>query len=443
MDSQVLHIGMDDIDSPQGGCTTHFVSLMVNKLENLGVEWCDYPNLIRLNPNIPFRTRGNGAVALRISTECSSTEILAVLNKAVSSYVQKNHHNTNPGIVIVPNEIPEILLNFSQTAIWRAVPVDYAERILQKYDWNHLRTGTGRGIIGALAAVGNTLVGDHTYELITYRNPNECYLDRDVDPESVYDMDSKFPRHTFSNVDPQTGQILIEPHGPDPVLFGIRGEYPVSLRIACGFVYAGQQIQRWCIFRSNQGTGEHLQHKVMIAELRPYMAAVVEGQVIESPRIIEGGHVIFTIRDSTGSIECAAYEPTGDFRNIVRSLIPGDKVLLHTGVKPASRTHGMTLNVEGLEVLHLAENISYFNPICPDCGKRLKSAGRNKGFKCEKCGYRSTNMRKIESIELRTVSTGLYLPPLRAHRHLTRPIARIGRYNDGRSISLIPRWHSE
>jgi len=38
------------------------------------VEFLDYPNLIRLNPNIPFKTRGNGSVAIRINGEKNDLE---------------------------------------------------------------------------------------------------------------------------------------------------------------------------------------------------------------------------------------------------------------------------------------------------------------------------------------------------------------------------------
>ena len=70
---------MDDIDSPNGGCTTHFASYLVEQLESSGVYWLDYPNLIRLNPNIPYRTRGNGAVSLKFEIESSEIDELLTI----------------------------------------------------------------------------------------------------------------------------------------------------------------------------------------------------------------------------------------------------------------------------------------------------------------------------------------------------------------------------
>ena len=64
----VLNIGFDDTDSPKGMCTTFLAYKMVNALKKEKVEFLDFPRLIRFNPNIPWKTRGNGAVALKIQT---------------------------------------------------------------------------------------------------------------------------------------------------------------------------------------------------------------------------------------------------------------------------------------------------------------------------------------------------------------------------------------
>ena len=69
-----LHIGIDDTDSPRGGCTTYIAALLVEKLSNMGATFIDYPNLIRLNPNVPWKTRGNGALCLRIKCDDTTTD---------------------------------------------------------------------------------------------------------------------------------------------------------------------------------------------------------------------------------------------------------------------------------------------------------------------------------------------------------------------------------
>ncbi len=58
-----------------------------------------------------------------------------------------------------------------------------------------------RGIIGALAAIGETLEGDYTYELIAYRTPENLGTKRRVDEDSIFEMDRLTQPCTFNNVD--------------------------------------------------------------------------------------------------------------------------------------------------------------------------------------------------------------------------------------------------
>ncbi|MCF2137457.1 MAG: tRNA(Ile)(2)-agmatinylcytidine synthase [Candidatus Thorarchaeota archaeon] len=430
--SQEFHLGLDDVDSPRGGCTTHFASILIERLSEWPLEWLDYPNLIRLNPNIPYRTRGNGALALRFRTDRSVAEdVVELVTKMIPEYIERDYPNTNPGAVLIAGEPPDAVVRLSEIALWRVLSLEVTKQTLQKLGAWHYTSGNGRGLIGALAAIGNRLMGDHTYEYITYRNIRETTEERGVDHESVFEMNRAMGDRTFSNVDLNEHTILIEPHGPDPVLYGIRGDRPEDLIEAASMVKTRQRIDRWTIFRTNQGTGQHLEHRVRILDLRPYMSAIVRGTVTAPGRMREGGHLFFSIQDETNTkIECAVYEPTRQFREIMSQLIEGDLVDIMAGVRPASRTHGMTLNVEGMRVINLATKQRLVNPLCPECGKRMKSAGHEKGFKCPRCGFRLRERKKIAIVEERDLRQGVYLPPPRAQRHLTRPYSRLDRINE-------------
>src|SRR3989442_4328458 len=63
--AMVLWIGVDDTDSLQGMCTTFLATEIVRDLTE-DYDLIGYPRLVRLNPNIPWKTRGNGAICLRI-----------------------------------------------------------------------------------------------------------------------------------------------------------------------------------------------------------------------------------------------------------------------------------------------------------------------------------------------------------------------------------------
>lgn len=62
--SMTYFLGIDDTDSKFGHCTTHLGYLIVSELARIGCTFRAYPRLVRLNPNVPFKTRGNAAVCI-------------------------------------------------------------------------------------------------------------------------------------------------------------------------------------------------------------------------------------------------------------------------------------------------------------------------------------------------------------------------------------------
>jgi tRNA(Ile2)-agmatinylcytidine synthase len=358
----------------------------------------------------------------------------------IHDYIDETYPNTNPGLVITDSGISEDIRKFSHQALWRTIPIQLAQRLITRNNLTSFSLGNGRGLVGALSAIGNTLSDDYTFEYLAYRSTNESNVKRDVDAKSVIEMDRIMGNRVFSNLDDKN-RIMIEPHGPDPVLYGIRGETASDVIEAATYVMSAQSVERWMVFRTNQATGEHLTHQVRIQDLRPYMAAIVRGYVDKSPRFYEGGFVVFGIKDETSRIDCAVYEPTRQFRNTITMLKIGDEVKVHSSVRPKSRTHGLTLNLEGLEILHLSPAIQTESPICPECKKRMKSAGTGKGFKCVKCGHKDPEGTKIEKHGERKITVGLFLPPLSAQRHLTRPLSRLNMNNSGKSFDLVEKWY--
>ena len=112
---QFMHLGVDDTDSIRGGCTTYIASLLVEKLKRLNVKFLDYPNLIRLNPNVPWKTRGNGAICLRIKHNPELEDrIKEVAIEVVEKCSDLKFNATDPGIVFYQNEsIPYDIQVFS------------------------------------------------------------------------------------------------------------------------------------------------------------------------------------------------------------------------------------------------------------------------------------------------------------------------------------------
>jgi tRNA(Ile2)-agmatinylcytidine synthase len=422
-----LHIGFDDTDSPRTGCTTYIAALLIENLRKLGASLIDYSNLIRLNPNVPWKTRGNGALCLRILFEESLLEeIKERVVETVEEYADLSYEGTDPGVVFLSGEVPSEIKAFAQNTISGLVGKDEALSLIKMFKAEAVGFKKGRGIIGGLAAVGERLKGDHTYELIAYRKPENRGSPRRVDVPSVIRMNKQMGRLSFNNIDPENGRILITPRGPDPILYGIRGEAPEVVKRAYELVLSEEPIERWVIFRTNQGTDAHLKRAVSISEVKPYSPVVTKGEVTRKPLVIQGGHVILRIKDETGQIDCAAYEPTGGLRDVAKMLIAGDFVEAYGGVRPCSSRNPVTVNLEKIRIMKLVPLFVLTNPLCPVCGKRTKSMGKGQGFECKKCGFHGPNLKKIAIETERSIKPGLYITSPRSQRHLTKPLKRYG-----------------
>jgi tRNA(Ile2)-agmatinylcytidine synthase len=444
MTQSTLYIGIDDTDSTRRGCTTYVAALLVEKLEKLGASFIDYPNLVRLNPNVPWKTRGNGALCLRVRCdERLEPRIKETVASTVEEQSDLESRGTDPGTVFLRStRLPKEVQLFAKNAIRGIVDLHEAMRLIRKFRGEALLFKGGRGIIGALAAIGETLATDHTYEIIAYRKPENWGTKRRVDQESIFEMDTATRPCTFNNVDSEKKRVIITPRGPDPVLLGIRGEKAETVKRAFGMVRILEPVERWVIFRTNQGTDAHLKAVEQLSAIKPYNPVVARGTVSAAPRMIRGRHVIFRLRDATSEVDCAAYEPTGSLRNTVRKLTIGDSVEVYGGVRPASRDIPMTINLEKVRILRLAPLFVSTNPICLKCGRRLKSMGTNKGFRCDKCGARYDSLTKDEVRLKRDVERGLYITASRSQRHLTKPAIRYGmEKRRGQVDPMIEQWH--
>ena len=430
-----IYIGIDDTDSVSGMCTTYLATELI--LEFSECDVIGYPRLVRLNPNIPWKTRGNGAISIRLGKGLGKKFPVGEINgetiygfkrgreteisnakKRVESIVEGNARfedkNTNPAFVITGNKPPQRLY-------WRAVRQVVKLKDVQKMlkDQKAIYRGykNKRGLIGASAAI-SWRPRDRTYEITAYREKRKWGTKRNVKRDSVIKMDKTFAS-TFNNYDYNNRNLVIAPNSPCPVLFGIRGTKPKDLPVAMDMIES-ETKDRWLIFMTNQGTDEHLQKK-RIRDITRYASVITRGNVVSNPRTIEGGHVIFTIEDGR-KIDCAAYEPTKEFRALVRNLRMGDDITVYGGVRKSP----LTINIEKLKVNKLVETHKKTgNPKCPKCAKKMKSMGRNAGYRCPTCRAKAGEAQVSKKTVKRDIEVGFYEVPVCARRHLAKPLKRI------------------
>ena len=426
----VLWVGVDDTDSLRGMCTTFLATEFVRELTR-DYDLIGYPRLVRLNPNIPWKTRGNGAISLAVGTgrgkaivagHIDGREIpiyprgepggeplglLERLSPLVERWSDLSQTGTEPGLVVLSRKPPASLY-------WRAVrgivPKSEARAAIRRLGVARTWKG-GRGLIGAAAACA-WRPRDRTWEVLAYRARERWGTPRDVDTDSVRRMDREFPS-TFNNYDFENGRMVIAPRTPCPVLLGIRGDRADDLPAALRTVH-GETTDRWLVFLTNQGTDDHVGHD---PKPSPWTAGRFRGIVSRPPITLPGGHVVFGL----GAWDATVYEPAKQFRRIARSLVPGDFVEVIGSVREEPRT----INVEKVHVSRLVRNrVKTSNPTCPRCGDRMKSKGTLGPFRCPRCRTRAARSAATYQVLRRNIRKGWYEPPPGSRRHLSKPLKR-------------------
>ena len=418
-----IHLGLDDTDSDDGMCTTYLTTLIIENLINEGIKLIDYPNLIRLNPNIPWRTRGNAALCIRLEAD-NPKKIFQIAKKLMIENSESRNNKANSGLVMLcKKKVPADIVRFAEKCVNKEVKMEEMRKLVRNKDIEYFGQGNKRGLIGALASIGNTLENDHTYELIAYRKNGNG--ERGVSLESVIKIDKKKEYSLFSNIDYNSHRVLITPHGKDPILFALRGNNPEQLYKAMSELKLYEDVERFTIFRSNQGTNQHLNNRLDASSLRTYDSGHIIGKMVDKPVVIKGGHVFIKIQNRKKIINCAIYAPTVSLKNLARNLKAGDEIELGGVVSRKSKKFGRILNVEYIKTIKLTDRSVKKNPLCKKCNKSMKSVGKDKGYRCIKCGSKSNKIRKIEIKS--EIENKLYLPTLSAQRHLIKPADRYGK----------------
>ena len=442
-------VGIDDTDSRKGMCTTYLCAVLVDDLKKYGEV--STPRLVRLNPCIPFKTRGNGAVSFEIKTNAErEAEIKEIIRTQVSELSELREEGTNPGVVFIDSNVLNenreekrgILKRFYENAVREVLTIEDAYGLISELHFDYFGLKNKRGLIGALAAASFLVLQrnfrkpdyyDFTYELIAYRQKERWGTPRVIDETSVWKADAATYPLTWDTVDVANGKIVFAPHSPCPVLFGIRGDSIDAIYKTYELIHTEPE-ERKMLFVTNQGTDFHLispsrpceamGHNAIKLEtgkekLRDYHSYILNGVVDSNPRTVEGGHVVFPIslsEETLDGIECIAYEPTKGFRDIIRELRAGDAITVFGSLKKK------TLNLEKIEVRKL-NLVMEKNPRCEKCGKTMKSAGRLQGYRCKHCGtYRAEKDKEV--IE-RVLEEGLYEAPPVARRHISKPLIRM------------------
>ncbi len=425
---------MDDTDSRRGGCTTWVLTELLSLARETGVDLLGEPRLVRLNPNIPWKTRGNGALAAHFGVGSGPGRTVGSIGgRPVRSYArgrplsplraerfreaawqrvlersERGSAGTDPAMVAAERPLPTELY---WQAVREVVPVGSTLNALRRAGAWWRTDGDPRGLIGASAAIAWP-ARRVTWELTAYRTEPRIGLRRVVDADSVRTVAAAHPS-LFLCEDPRTRRILVSPHTNCPVLYGLRSTRPGPLLRARSSVRS-EPVDRWVLFRTNQGTGDHLVSRSP-RDLGPFRAARFAATVASPPEVRRGGHVALHVVDEAGGrVECVAFEPTKTLPRVAQQLAPGDRVQLW-----GSRGDDPVVRLEGIRLVRLVPRAGRRRSLrCPECGTTAGSLGSSKGYRCPACHRRfppeASRRPRLEP----PLRLGDYHPTPSARRHL-------------------------
>ena len=74
-----MYIAVDDTDSIRGNCTTFLATEIIRELSS-DFDLIGNPRLVRLNPAVPWKTRGNGSLILRFGKGAGERHLIGKID---------------------------------------------------------------------------------------------------------------------------------------------------------------------------------------------------------------------------------------------------------------------------------------------------------------------------------------------------------------------------
>ena len=390
-------LGLDDTDHLGGGCTTKTLDdLILGLPENVSVGEL---RLVRLWPFAKQRTRGNAAVAVQLNTE-NENDLLVHLDDWWNEKIKpmqgkitdsvdydRPQFATDPGMVWFSEKKPDDTFYFD--AVRREVRLSEIP--------NAEKSWGGHGRIGATAAVAWNK-SKVTYEAIAWRKQNDMPKrnSRLIDSNRLQEIDEL--KDTFMSRDSRTGNSLIAPRGPCPVLFGVRATTFESAHNSAQYLIDSKQtepVSGMRVFVTNQASDDHLEDNL-------------NDKIVETEILSRGTVVIKCINHNL-----LAFAESGDIKLLAQWLVKGDEIEFNG----LTNTDGY-IHLERLKIINSKPN--KVRPKCEKCDVRMKSMGKNQPVRCPKCRIKS-EILWIDEVRKPPYETWVQAP-LDSRRHLTKPL---------------------
>lgn len=419
--SQTILLALDDSDHPEGGCTTYTISKIIDELCKLDsrINFIGYPILFRCNPNIPFKTRGNGSTLVKFQSNLPLEDIFEVSKALVIEHTKLflSSDATAPTLVVARDSDIAINQDLCTSILSEFISFEHVLSFVpnEALVWPKPPSRAIVGILGALHADFST---DSTYELLLYRQKTNLGTQRVIDSENVARLQQKYST-VFGSFDSLQNRELIAPSGPDPVFCGIRGDDVGELLSFAEGLKLSEDIASKTIFVTNQGTDQHVSKTRN--KLSLYSVVAFPCTINDTPLVLEGGHVKLKTLFQGKAFTIMVFEPTKELAKAASLLQPADEVFIHGAIMSFEGEE--CIHLEKLRIIDLVARTTSSPVLCPNCEKKTTSAGFLKGYKCKSCNFSTFKHELIESKPPFYVNQVIYASKS-AQRHLTRPAER-------------------
>ena len=162
-----------------------WLMLLIKRLTDKSFDLIGFPRLVRLNPNIPWKTRGNAAICFKIGkgkgkkikigetnnedifcyssfSEIKDTsEIVKVVEHTINQFSWFEDKNTNSGFVLIKKQ-PNY--KFYDKAVKDILLIDEIKNFLKEKKAKYKGYKNCRGLIGASCSIAWYPIKDRTFE---------------------------------------------------------------------------------------------------------------------------------------------------------------------------------------------------------------------------------------------------------------------------------------
>ena len=235
-----MYVAVDDTDSMRGNCTTFLATEIIRELSDL--DLIGNPRLVRLNPAVPWKTRGNGALVMCFGRgRGPSRTIGRISDREIVCYDDCTAWEPDPGSIrsrVIPlmeeyhdPELsdPGLLISRtkpSQSFYWRGVRTimgrEDVDPEISRLGAITYEINKGRGLIGCVCGMA-WRPRDSTFELLSYRPRERWGTKRVFDSDTIRSVEFGYPS-TFNSWEERSHKVAMVPSTPCPVMYGLRGD---------------------------------------------------------------------------------------------------------------------------------------------------------------------------------------------------------------------------